>query len=92
MPGDPRTLKTILENRQDSYFSNRELAEMEKAHGAEVRAEVVSLFDHLTNFGMSPWGLDEAARQMHAAASEGYPWLAKESRNRLTHAFFANWK
>lgn len=92
MPGDPKILNRILENMQDTYFSDRELAEIEKAHGAEVRAEVVSLFDHLTNFGMGAGGLDEAARQMHAAASESYPWLTNEARNRLTHAFFMNWK
>ena len=86
------TINRIFESWRESYFSKDAKAAIEAAHGPEVLAAVMAIYDCLIDLGQGPQSMDESLGAVSLTMSRDYPWLSQEARGRLLHAFVMTWK
>lgn len=91
MTPDQEIINGIFEQWRETYFSAAALAEIEAAHGPDVRRQVEEIYS-LTDMGGGPGDLSALAHAMTPVAHEKYPWLSPEAIGRLSFALVMTWK
>lgn len=86
------TINRVFAGWGNIYFSADEKAAIAAAHGPEVLAEVLAVYEALMDTGRGADGMDETFRRFGVAVRRDYPWISDEARGRLFHALMMNWK